>query len=87
LTTCSRPFARGVGRRCCRPGARFVKRRQEEQRDAQRVAVLAHLDHLSAEEIRYIADSLRKESPTFYTYVHSPPVAMLGGIRTLLDPR
>lgn len=59
---------------------RAVRRKeQEEQRDAQRAVVLAHLDHLSPEEMRYIADSLRKGSPTFYTDVHSSPVAMLCG--------
>ena len=59
---------------------RAVRRKeQEEQRDAQRAAVLARLDHLSAEEIGYVADSLRKRSLTFYTYVHSPPVTMLLG--------
>jgi hypothetical protein len=59
---------------------RAVRRKeQEEQRHAQRAVVLARLDHLSAEEIRYVADSLREGSPTFYTYVHSPPVTMLQG--------
>jgi hypothetical protein len=59
---------------------RAVRRKeQEDQRDARRAVVLAHLDHLSAEEIVYVAGSLREGSPTFYTYVHSPPVTMLLG--------
>lgn len=55
------------------------QKEKEEQRAAHHTAVLVHLDHLSAEEIRYIADSLRKGSPTFYTYIRSPPVSMLLG--------
>jgi hypothetical protein len=66
---------------------RAVRRKeQEEQWVAQRAAVLARLDHLSAEEIRYVADSLRRGSPTFYTYVHSPPVTMLGGKGLIWTP-
>jgi hypothetical protein len=52
---------------------------KEEQLTAQRNQIVARLDHLSEEEIRYIADSLRKGSPTFYSYVHSPPVSILRG--------
>jgi hypothetical protein len=59
---------------------RAVRRKeQEEERDAQRAAVLARLDHLSAEEIGCVADALRKGSPTFYTDPYSPPVRMLVG--------
>lgn len=57
---------------------RAVRRKEgEEQRDTRRKAVLARLDYLSEEEIRYVADNLEKGTPTFYTYVHSPPVSMM----------
>lgn len=59
---------------------RSVRRKeQEDLRAAERVRVLAHLDHLSEEEIWYVADALKKGSPSFLTYVHSPPVSLLGG--------
>lgn len=59
---------------------RAVRRQEEnEQRETQRAQVIARLDHLSREEIRVVADSLRNDSPTFYTHMHSPPVAMLVG--------
>lgn len=54
------------------------KEKNEEQL-AHREKVLAQVDHLSVEEMRYVADSLRKGTPTFYTYVHSPAVTMLLG--------
>lgn len=57
---------------------RAVRREErEEQREVHRTQVIARLDNLSKEEIRYIADSLRNGSPSFYTYVHSPPVSLL----------
>ena len=59
---------------------RAVRRKEEEERRAEAEAQhLARLDHLSKEEIRYVADCLRKGTPSFYTYVHSPPVSMLQG--------
>lgn len=61
--------------------ARRVVRKQEEddQRQAEQVQAIARLDHLSREEIRYVANALNGSSPTFYTYVHSPPVTMMAG--------
>lgn len=57
---------------------RAIRRReQENQRANIEARTIAHLDHLSREEIAYVADCLRKGSPSFYTYVHSPPVSML----------
>lgn len=66
---------------------RALRRKEEEaQREEQRAAVLAQLDHLSAWEIKVIAKALKSDSPTFYTYVHSPPVTMLLGKRLAWTP-
>jgi hypothetical protein len=61
--------------------SRRALRKQEEdgQRQARQAQVIARLDHLSREEIRYVAEALTRDSPTFYTYIHSPPVTMLVG--------
>jgi hypothetical protein len=59
---------------------RAVRRKEEEELLAvRRIQTIASLDHLSKEETRYVADSLREGSPTFYTYANSPPVGMLLG--------
>lgn len=59
---------------------RAVRRREEdEQRAKAEARALESLDHLSKEEIRYVAKCLRNGSPTFYTWVHSSPAAMLQG--------
>lgn len=55
------------------------KKEQDDRQTATEKAVLARLDHLSSEEIRYVVDCLKNGTPTFYTYAHSPPVAMLLG--------
>ena len=68
-------------RRQSRLSARRAVRRKEkeEQRAEAETRALAGLDHLSEEEIRYVANCLRKGTPSFYTYVHSPPVSTLQG--------
>jgi hypothetical protein len=59
---------------------RAVRRKEhDEQRSAAQREALARLDHLSKEEIRVVADCLRDGSPSFFTYVHHPPVTMLMG--------
>lgn len=66
---------------------RAVRRREEnEQQAAQHAQIIARLDHLSKEEIRYVADSLRKGSPSFYTYIYSPPVTLLQGKSLVWTP-
>jgi hypothetical protein len=61
-------------------GRRAWRRKEAEERAAEaRVQALAQLDTLSREEVRYAADALRKETPSFYTYVNSPPVSLLMG--------
>lgn len=47
---------------------------------------LQRLDHLSHEEIVYLADCLRKGSQSFFTYVHSPPVTTLMGKGLVYTP-
>lgn len=53
-----------------------AKEREDEQ-DAARLMILQRLNHLSREEIRYVTDSLEKNTPTFYTYVYAGPVGVL----------
>ncbi|TVR06993.1 MAG: hypothetical protein EA385_14180 [Salinarimonadaceae bacterium] len=66
---------------------RAVRQKEhEEQRDANRTAVLARLDHLSDKEIRYVAECLRAGTPTFYTYVHSSPVRIMIGKGLVWSP-
>lgn len=71
-----------------RLSARRAVRREEEkeQRAEAEAQALSHLDHLSKEEIRYVANCLREGTPSFYAYVHSPPVAMLQGKRLVWTP-
>lgn len=59
---------------------RTIRRNEEEEaREERRAQILTRLDHLSPEEIRLVAGALRAETPTFYTYVHSPPATVLIG--------
>jgi hypothetical protein len=59
---------------------RAIKRKEEEEaREKARSSVVARLDHLSKEEISYLAQCLQNGSPTFYAYVASPPVSILRG--------
>jgi len=62
------------------------KKREDEKRAAVEQIVLARLDHLSAEEIHYVADCLRKGTPSFYTYVNSPAVSMMQGKMLVWTP-
>jgi len=48
-----------------------------ERRKEFEESALARIDYLSANELRYLADALRSNSQSFYTYVHSPPIATL----------
>ena len=66
---------------------RAVRRKEEEERHVEAEAqVLARLDHLSKEEIRYVADCLHKGTPTFYSWVHSPAASMLMGKELVWTP-
>lgn len=50
------------------------------------IAALQRIDHLSSQEVRYLADCLRKGSQSFYTYVHSPSVTTLMGKELVYTP-
>ena len=57
--------------------ARVERKRDKENKSKKQV--LDRLDTLSKEEIRRVADCIRSDSPTFFTYVSSPPVTVLMG--------
>ena len=59
---------------------------KEDQRAASQEKAIAALDHLSGWELKYVADALREGSPSFYTYVHSPPVAQLMAKNLVFTP-
>ncbi|WP_316227866.1 hypothetical protein [Bradyrhizobium sp. SZCCHNR3015] len=66
---------------------RALRRKEaDEQREQRQDAALAQLDHLSKEEIAIVVDALRRGSPSFYTYVYSPPVSLLQGKRLVWSP-
>ena len=66
---------------------RAVRRKEEEERRAEaEMQALARLDHLSKEEIHYVANCLRKSTPSFYTYVFSPAVSILRSKGLVLTP-
>ena len=50
--------------------ARRAVRKQEEEEKLQerQKSILARLDHLSEEEVRYVAECLTKNTPSFYTW-------------------
>lgn len=52
---------------------------QDERREEAQEAAISRLDYLSREEIAVVVKALNNGSPTFYTYVFSPPVSMLQG--------
>lgn len=66
---------------------RAIRRKeQDERREQAQASALSQLDHLSKEEIAVVAKALLGGSPTFYTYVFSPPVSMLQGKRLVWTP-
>ncbi|WP_084004580.1 hypothetical protein [Terasakiispira papahanaumokuakeensis] len=61
------------------------KAEEDEQIERQKQMVLDRIDHLSKDELNYLADCLRKNSQSFTSYVHSPSASTLrfkGLIRT-----
>jgi hypothetical protein len=57
---------------------REIRREEAERERAQfESRALARLDYLSKQEIRYVADALRKNEQSFLTHLYSPPVANL----------
>ncbi len=66
---------------------RAIRRKeQDERREQAQESAIAQLDHLSKEEIAVVVKALRGGSPSFYTYVYSPPVSMLQGKRLVWTP-
>jgi len=53
------------------------KQEQKRQRTRAQARTLKHLDHLSQDELKYVMDCLRNETPVFHTYEQSPPVDAL----------
>lgn len=66
-------------RKQSRSAGRRAGRKQEQKRERIRAQArtLKHLDHLSPDELKYVVDCLRNETPTFHTYEQSPPVDAL----------
>lgn len=59
-------------------GRRAGRKRQQRHEEVQAQArTLKHLDHLSPDELKYVLDCLRNDTPTFHTYEESPPVDAL----------
>jgi hypothetical protein len=57
---------------------RQIRQKEREQAEAEREAqALARLDYLSAEEIRYVANALRKNEQSFTAYLYSPHLSNL----------
>lgn len=56
------------------------------RRESAESAALERIDYLSSQEIRHLADCLRKGSQSFYTYVHSPSVTTLMGKGLVYTP-
>src|ERR1700730_6169323 len=66
---------------------RAVRRKeQDERREQAQEAAIAQLDHLSKEEVAVVVKALNDGSPSFYTYVYSPPLSMLQGKRLVWTP-
>jgi len=57
---------------------KLKEKEQKEKRAEFEKIVLARIDHLDPRELRYLADCLRNNSQSFYTYVHSPYASTLG---------
>jgi hypothetical protein len=58
----------------------------ETARAKYEAQVLARLDFLSREEVRYVANALRKNEQSFTAYVNSPHVSNLGAKELVSSP-
>jgi hypothetical protein len=68
-------------------GRREIKRKEaEEELEKARATALERLDYLSSDELRYLADCLRKGSQSFTTWVHSSPASMLSAKGLIYSP-
>ena len=62
------------------------KAEQEAERNERKQRVLERIPYLSKDELRNLADCLRKNSQTFTTYVHSPAASTLGSKGLIYTP-
>lgn len=62
------------------------KAEEEEQIEKQKQKVLDRIQHLSKDELNYLANCLRENSQSFTTYVHSPSAAILGSKGLIYTP-
>ena len=58
---------------------------KKEQQAKYKNSVLKRLDHLTPEELEYLADCLNENCQSFYTYVHSHSVGALIGKELVLS--
>lgn len=66
---------------------RQIREKEEKnKRDEFQKVALERLEHLSCQEIRYLANCLREGSQSFFTYVHSSPVTTLMGKGLVYTP-
>ena len=56
------------------------------EREKAESEALERIDHLSSQEIRHLADCLRKGSQSFYTYAYCPHVTTLMGKQLVYSP-
>ena len=62
------------------------KAEEDEQIEIQKQKVLGRIEHLSKDELNYLADCLRENSQSFTTYVHSPSASTLGSKGLIYTP-
>lgn len=62
------------------------KKEAEELSVATNAATLQRLNYLGPEELRYLADCLRKGNQSFTTWVHSPYASTLAAKRLIYTP-
>jgi hypothetical protein len=65
---------------------RARKKEAEELSIAKKAAALDRLNYLSPEELRYLADCLRKENQSFTTWVHSSYASTLAAKGLIYTP-
>jgi hypothetical protein len=53
------------------------EQKQKEKQTKFRAEVISRLEYLETYELRLLADALKDNTPTFYTYVYSPPATTL----------
>lgn len=62
------------------------KAEEEEAISKNKQKVLDRIQHLSKDELKYLANCLRENSQSFTTYVHSPSASTLGSKGLIYTP-